>query len=466
MDVTDTETTENAPLPARESLGRSIRESGWFALARRVPFTASFVAIALLLSIAFGTLWRPVEHKSWFHHVGYGLPALEDGRWYTLITGVFFALHPWMYLFVVGFFAVLTGFAEWRLGTRRTMVVAILGQVVAVLVVALVFLIFRDGPWEWADKRGTELDVGFSAGMLATVAVASATLRPPWRLRIRLALWFYVLFSLFVVGQMADAEHFVAVVLTLPFSSRLAGKKAVPAPAWPTRREWRLLAAIGSLFTAGVQIVDELLPNRLTVFGPTDEDPDTWWVFAISLAITLLIFNGLRRGYRWAWWLELIPNGLVLVLSIFLGGLWIVTVVNPELDAVWEGIPNFAANVLFSGTLFVFLLVARSAFRTPRKSRRRLATDVSAPDTAKVLLRKYGGNTISWMTTWPENFHLVTADGESYLAFRRHAGVAVALGDPVGPPGSTEATLQSFVDLCDKAALVPICSPALRSPPR
>ena len=59
------------------------------------------------------------------------------------------------------------------------------------------------------------------------------------------------------------------------------------------------------------------------------------------------------------------------------------------------------------------------------------------------------------MTTWPENRHMITGDGESYLAFRKHAGVAVALGDPVGPPGSTEATINAFVQLCDQAAMVP-----------
>ena len=50
---------------------------------------------------------------------------------------------------------------------------------------------------------------------------------------------------------------------------------------------------------------------------------------------------------------------------------------------------------------------------------------------------------------------MITEDGESYVAFRKHAGVAVALGDPVGPPGSAASTVNDFVDLCDKAGLVP-----------
>ena len=50
---------------------------------------------------------------------------------------------------------------------------------------------------------------------------------------------------------------------------------------------------------------------------------------------------------------------------------------------------------------------------------------------------------------------MITADGQSYLAFRKHAGVAVALGDPVGPPGSTGADHRRLRRLCDQAALVP-----------
>ena len=174
----------------------------------------------MLLAVVFGTLWRPLDEQSWFPNVGYGLPAFEDGRWYTLVLGNFFALYPVYYLFVAGLFALLGGFAEWHLGTARMVVVTVVFQLLAVLLVALIFLIFRGGGWEWANVRATEIDVGLSAGMLAAVSAASAAVRPPWRLRLRLGLWVYVLFSILYIGQMADAEHFVAVALSLPFSSQ------------------------------------------------------------------------------------------------------------------------------------------------------------------------------------------------------------------------------------------------------
>lgn len=161
-------------------------------LVKRIPFTSTYVLITMVLSVVFGTLWGGIEQKSVYEHVAYGLPAFEGERWYTLVSGNFFALYPVYYLFVAGLFLLLTGFAEWKLGTLRTVVLCVVYQVAAVLVVALIFLIFRDSGWEWAQQRATETDVGFSAGMMGAICVATATVRPPWRLRMRLLIWAYV----------------------------------------------------------------------------------------------------------------------------------------------------------------------------------------------------------------------------------------------------------------------------------
>ena len=39
-------------------------------IARRIPFTTTYVVITLVLSIVFGTLWSGIENKSWFGTVG------------------------------------------------------------------------------------------------------------------------------------------------------------------------------------------------------------------------------------------------------------------------------------------------------------------------------------------------------------------------------------------------------------
>ncbi|MEP6979702.1 MAG: DUF2156 domain-containing protein [Nakamurella sp.] len=423
-------------------------------VAARIPFTTGYVVLTLVLSVVLGTLWQPVDEKSWFDLVGYGLPAFLDGRWYTLVTGNFFALIPIYYVFVAAGFAIVTGFAEWRLGTRRTVVITVGYQIGAVLLTALLFWIFRGIDWPWAAERATELDVGFSAGMMAAVSVASATLRPPWRLRLRLLIWVYVLYSLFFIGQMADAEHSIAVLLSLPFSTRLAGSRGLQARALPTRFEVRQLAFMLVLVTAVTQLLSVFLPDRLTPFGATDDTSDVWYVLVVNLGVTLLIANGLRRGRRLAWWGEMVLLSVPLLLGVVVIFVLVLSMFVDHPDLTADDVPQFSANVLYSVGVFILLIVCRDAFRVPRRSRRRLAAG-SQPDVAKALLHRWGGDTISWMTTWPENRHLVTADNESYLAYRRHAGVAVALGDPIGPPGSTAATIGAFVAACDKAGIIP-----------
>ncbi len=427
----------------------------FLALVKRVPFTTFYVVTTMVLAIVLGTLWSTIEDKSWYSDVAYGLPAFEDGRWLTLIWGVFFALNPFYYLFVAGAFAILTGFSEWRLGTRRTVIIVVAYQFVAVLIVALVYLIFRDSGWDWAVQRATETDVGFSAGMLAVLSVATATVKPPWRLRMRLGIWAYVLFSIVYIGQMADAEHFVAVMLSMPFSTRLAGSKALRARALPTRHELRLLAFVGVLLIATVQLLANFLPDRLTPFGVPDDAPEAWYGLILYLAISLFIANGLRKGYRWAWWVAVIVAAIPVLVVVLVAVLLIILAFAPNADITIEGLPQIIASGTLYVSFLVVLILGRSAFRVPRRSRRRMASGTSHADTAKELLRQWGGSTISWMTTWPENRHMITEDGQSYIAFRKHAGVAVALGDPIGPPGSAESTIKSFVQLCDSAAMVP-----------
>lgn len=438
-----------ANAPARTALPRIL------ALVRRVPFTTGYVAITVVLGLVLGTMWSDVDGKSWFHLVGYGLPAFEDGRWYTLLSGMFFALHPVYYVFVAGAFAVLTGFAEYRLGTVRTMILTLGFQWASVLLSAGFFLAFRDVDWAWVQQRSTETDVGLSAGMLAVLAVASATVRPPWRLRLRLSIWVYVLFSALFVGQMADAEHLIAVALSLPFSTALAGPRGQGARALPTRREVRLLAFVAVLVIAGSQLIGVFLPNRLTPFGPGENATNTWYFLVVNLLITLLIANGLRRGQRWAWWVEMGLLAIPLALSAVVIALYLIGRGAPDMDTRLDGIPQFSANALLSLAFFLLLLLTRRSFRVPRRGRLASSIGTAHPETARTLLRRWGGSTVSWMTTWPENRHLLGADGLSYLAFVRHAGVAIVLGDPVGPAGSRSATIDEYVALCDRTGLVP-----------
>ncbi len=267
---------------------------------RRVPFTLAVVAVMLVLSIVCTTLWTPIEQLPLYPRVAFGLPAFEAGRWETVVLGAFFALLPIYYVFVAGGFAVLVGFAEYRMGTGRTVLVTIAGHLAGVLGCALFLLAFRDIGWPWAARIAAMTDVGFSAGMMAAICVASVTVAAPWGLRIRLAAIGYVVFSLLYVGLMADIEHGISVLLSCLFAAKLAGPHAVPQTR-TSAREWHLLLGMAYALAVIGALVVRLFPGD----GPTGSTPggDTT---SIVLRVCVLVAGGvicvgLFRGSRYGW---------------------------------------------------------------------------------------------------------------------------------------------------------------------
>ena len=74
---------------------------------------------------------------------------------------------------------------------------------------------------------------------------------------------------------------------------------------------------------------------------------------------------------------------------------------------------------------------------------------------AKAMLESVGGSTMSWMTTWPAMRYLFTADGRGYIGYERHAGVALALADPVVPHPTIAAAVTEFATMAERGGLIP-----------
>ena len=180
--------------------------------------------------------------------------------------------------------------------------------------------------------------------------------------------------------------------LSLPFSSRLAGSKARKARALPTRHEIRLLAFILVLFVAASQLISVFLPDRLTPFGPaTDNNTDSWYILLINLVITLLIANGLRHGYRWAWWVEIVLLAIPVLVTVLIVVLFVVLVFVPDQDATFDDVPAIRGK---RAALPRHLRTADSGSAIVQGAppeQAKLATSTAHPETAKQLLRKWGG---------------------------------------------------------------------------
>lgn len=431
------------------------RALGRFAvLWHRLPFTTVVVLAMLIVGFASGSFWQAAEHQGAFPYYAYGLPSMENGRWWTMVTGPFFALRPLFYLPMTGTFALLAGIAEWKLGTRRAMAVTIGGQVVSTLA-ALQFLeLCRNSGWEWADRIATTLDVGFSGGTLAAIAVASATLRHPWRLRLRAGLCVYAGVAIMFVGNLADLVHFFALIVGLPLGHRLAGPNRAKDVRKTSVREWRFLACAGLVLLTVAEIVMWLLPDD-GPFGSADEvSLSGLEVLALCLVVVPML-NGLRRGSRFAWLCSVVLSAAAVGQVVVVGAVVVVTrVFHADFDD--HGLALFFVDNLLWTFELVLLLSASKAFQTPSRRRcRKLFRPGPDPAFARLLLGRNGGSTLSWMTTWPHNSYFVASDGASYLAYQRHAGAAVALGDPVAPDGSGERTLREFATMCENTGLVP-----------
>ncbi len=444
--------------PSVEEAGARSRRLA--ALPRRVPFTSCVVLVMLALGVVTGTLWDALEPRPLFTSVAYGLPAFEQAQWWTVVTGALFALQPVQYVAVAGGFAILAGFAEFRLSTRRAAVAAIVTQAAAVLLAAgLLWLLTRTTEWAWAIRIADDRDVGFSAGALGALAASTAVLRAPWRARLRLAVAAYAVLMFLYVGVLWDLEHLIGVGVGLALGPVLLGRAPHLRRPRIDRAEWRILAAVTFVASALIQLLVFFVPADGPL-GASDVDDDAWSVL-VSAGVALVLAYGLRRGKRVAWrWAVAITGFFVAILFLALLGA-IFDPADVDLDLSGSVPADVVTIVLWLVQLGV-LLLGRDAFRGP--SRRRLRKlgplDGDERENAVRLLHRDGGTSLSWITTWEGNHWYVPRlpDGEpvGFVAYQLHQGTALALGDPVAPTAADRtALLDSFVAYWDSQGRVP-----------
>lgn len=426
-------------------------------VARWRPVTTVTALLMLAAGIATGAFWAPLADRSWAAAVATGVPALAEGRWWTPASAALVGVHPVGALLGLLLAVAGLGWAEGRLGAGRTAAVLVVAQLAAVLAaIGAVGALAATG-WSWAVALAGALTGGLSTGVLAVLAVASATLGAPWRLRLRLVLVGVALVGLLFLGHLADVAHALALAVALPLGRRIAGPELAPATPTgrPGRREWRLVAAAGLVVIAVIRVLTLVVP----VAGPLGDTASDATVVEtlVSVVISLLLAEGLRRGRRLAWLAGLVLGAFYLLLGLLVLGVVVwarLTGRAGEVELV--GLAVFVPNAVLWSALLVWLIAGRHAFAVPsrRRLRRRAGGAATGPDVAREALHRYGGSTLSWMTTWPENRYLVH-EPAGVTAYRVHAGVAVALGDPIVAPGDRSAALAEFRALAERSGWVP-----------
>lgn len=412
-------------------------------IARRIPATLVLVAALLIVGILTGALWHPFHRNPGMEVWAYGWPALEAGRWWTPVTGTFLVGHPGLYLFAVASFAGMA-YLEFRRGTRVALAYFTIGQLFAVLAAALLVWALSLTGWQWAVTQAGALDVGPSGGAFAAIAAAVGLLGAPWRMRVWLLLLGYVFVTMLFWGNLDDIEHLLAVILVLFVDRSLR-------PQRTTVREQRLVAFLGLAILAVLEIIVFVVPTN-GPFGSTTPGSGSIWDVAIDVVVVAVIANGLRRGRRWAWILGLIITAINVLQFVALLALIGLASWAEAADAL-AGDPSLS---LATGVLWLLVLVylvwVRGAFRARRRAR---IGQPPAPDRAALRehLHRFGGGTLSWMTTWEGNRYARVS--ESVIAFQNRAGVALVLADPIGPESDARAAARGFVESAEQAGLVP-----------
>jgi len=450
--------TTSAPaapaLPARADLRAAVAAvltpARW--VVRRTPATGAFVTVFVAFGIVTGGLWRAIDQAAWYPSFAYGVPSLVEGRWWTIITGMFITADPLTYLIAIVGAAVFGGWVEYRFGTLRASAIFLSGHLVGILGALAIAAALSPLDWPWAQSLATTLDVGPSCGILACVATATAFMRSPYRLRWRLLLLSWVSIALLYVGQIDDLEHFISTVVFVIAARLWVGEhRSTPRP---TERDWRLFAVAGLLILGAVQLLVTLVPLDGPL-GSTTLTQGTLLDVGFDTVAILVISNWLRRGHRWAWWAAMVLTIGNLLITVGLVALTWLAGEPLDTTAIW-----ISASVLWIAQAVV-LVLARHAFRVAaNQTRRRLPGAIGpaarrARGRAAELLHEHGGGPLSASALRPENRVFVTDDGRGAIAYQQHAGVALALGEPIGAPGGARSVYTEFAEAAEQAGLTP-----------
>ncbi len=412
------------------------------AFVRRIPATLSMAALVLVVGIASEGLWSPLS-DSVAGVVAYGLPAFEEGRFWTAFTGTFFVATPGLYVVTMSSFLGMA-YLEFRRGTTVALSYYWVGQLFAVFgAAAATWLLALTGS-PWAQALSGVTDVGPSGGTVACIAAAIALLRAPWRLRGLLILLSFLTVALLFWGALADLEHWLAAAAVLAVDRSIR-------PQRTTVREQRLIAFVALLSLGAVNLLFTIVGTD-GPFGVTEPEATSFLSLGVNVFVILLIANGLRRARRWAWWIAIILS----VLNVFVATVALLLGLDESPEEVVETLGGSLAVNLATGALWLMLLVYLILVRGAFRWRRAPTLGISpVPDTDEVrsVIEASGGGTLSWMQTWDRMLYARTSTG--IVAYRRHAGVAIALADPIGPESGRAQSVSEFIAIAERAGLVP-----------
>ena len=185
--------------------------------------------------------------------LGYGWPALEAGRWWTLVTGA--VVSPSLAIsFIPSYTFLAVALLEHKARHWRTLVALVGGQIGGVLLGLLVTIPWRGSSSAFAVEVTQTVDFGISVGGFACLGAWSCYLKAPLRRPLRWGVACYLIAQLLLSGLIFDVSHPMGWILGVVGGTWLMRPQRLdrPAPRVPTDVLW---IALGVVLGSAVGIV-------------------------------------------------------------------------------------------------------------------------------------------------------------------------------------------------------------------
>ncbi|MGL5405750.1 MAG: bifunctional lysylphosphatidylglycerol flippase/synthetase MprF [Propionibacteriaceae bacterium] len=394
-----------------------MKTSVGYALAwlKSGPINATLAVIIFTTSLATGELIRPLSPRL-RSQVADGFVPISQGRWFSPLTSIFFAPHFLVAIFFAAALCTLGIAAERKLGTVRTLIFGLSGQLLGGLVAASASILANYIDHAWGRSIMRDLHVGCEPWLVALILSASQILDILWRRRVRvvagIALGMLAVFG----GSHRDIAMLTAAA-TGGIIGRLSCAEGPQRSLAGTRHERRnlvslavlgfLVASLASTFAgspvgplASIRLLFRELPwdaEQVAQFcaNPTmvrecrrgtyllrNVGVPAAIASAAPLALLAALVRGLRHGRLAAW------RGTLLVLGGYLA-LWIIRIAvviisfsqqilhsSIAVDTHFAPTPRPLLPAVFLTILLVLVFLSRKQFTIllPKRSYRMIIT--------------------------------------------------------------------------------------------
>ncbi|QCX79036.1 Phosphatidylglycerol lysyltransferase [Streptomyces sp. YIM 121038] len=320
-----------------------------FAPVSHAPVTVFLVVALWAVGLFTGSLGGGPADRL-LSDVGVGVPALAEGRWWTPLTSILWCSGIGNYVGSTLLLLLIGPAAEIRMGSVRTAVLLVVGQVLGALLGTGAVKVSELAGDDWPTALAQELTATPGIAACAVGAFLSFRLSALWRRRLQLALIVFPLTLALYVGHLQDVLRFAGTVVGLALGAlahRDARRLRVPHAS---HTEGRVLVALTVAASALGPLIATLYRDALGPFdvldlyvsgGPDPQEiadacagpgPDCARVRAqdrfygspamlMGVAIPLLLLvlaEGLRRGLRPAWRIAVAAHLVWLVLMAYL----------------------------------------------------------------------------------------------------------------------------------------------------